>query len=246
MRTLTTIWINLRRTKDDNSLLSSSINQTLRMKNIPRSIISEAMSYPAYRELIDRLFVDGKTTGPDDSEAMLNYSHLNISRMRRLDKTTQLTEETLAQLSEIKQPIIWLTLTEGWCGDAAQVVPVLNHMANESEQLELKLLLRDQHLDIMDAFLTNGGRSIPKVIFLDAKTLEVLGSWGPRPAAAQQLIEEFKTNAPKIADLEERKAYEEEIKKQTQLWYAKDKTRSIQLEVVEALFNALATIPVEE
>ena len=71
------------------------------MKNIPRIIIDEAMSYAAYRELIDRRFVDGETTGTDHSEAMLNYTHLNISRMRRLDKTVRLTEDTLDQIDPL-------------------------------------------------------------------------------------------------------------------------------------------------
>ena len=205
------------------------------MKKIPRTIVDNAMSYAAYRELIDRRFVDGETTGTDHSEAMLDYTHLNISRMRRLDKTVRLDEDTLEQLDLIQQPMIWLVLTEGWCGDAAQIIPVLNHMAHENEKIELKLILRDQHLDIMDAFLTKGGRSIPKLIFLDAETLEVIGDWGPRPVIPQQKVMDAKDHTQSIADPSERKSYNEEVKKEVQLWYAKDKTKSIQREVMEVL-----------
>src|SRR5699024_10431507 len=75
---------------------------------------------------------------------------------------------------------------EGWCGDAAQCLPAIYKMAQESENIGLKLILRDEHLEIMDQYLTNGGRSIPKLICLDAESLEEKGTCEPRPASIQK------------------------------------------------------------
>ena len=190
---------------------------------ITRETIAEAMTYEGYRGLIQERLANNQSTGTNHSEAMVGYTTLNEKRMKRLDKTTTLTDATMTALENIKQHQIWLVLTEGWCGDAAQTVPLMAKMAAATDKVTLRLILRDTHLPIMDAFLTNGGRSIPKLIVLDAATMEVLGSWGPRPAAAQQLFLEAKAkpdfNYP-------------QLQKDLQLWYTKDKSVSAQQELV--------------
>ena len=205
------------------------------MKQIKKEVVDHSLNYEAYRQLIDDLFANNKTTGDNHSEDFLHYTKMNIARMNRLDKTTRLTEESIVSLLNIKRPQIWLVLTEAWCGDAAQILPVMNKLVNENEHLDLRLILRDEYLDVMDAFLTNGGRSIPKLICLDASTLDVLGSWGPRPAEVQEKVMTLKKELASITDAEERKAINEEAKKDIQLWYAKDKTKSIQKELLEAI-----------
>ena len=212
------------------------------MKQIAYQELSHVLNYSDYRTLIDQLMEEGKTTGDNHSEAMLGYTKLNVSRMRRLDKTTRLTEETAAALKQIDRPLVWLVLTEAWCGDAAQIIPVLAKIAEASPQLELKLILRDEHLDIMDAFLTNNGRSIPKMIILDAETGDVLADWGPRPAVIQHAVMETKAIAEQTDDPEQAKAIWEEGKKDSQRWYARDKTKSIQAEVVEVTIGASALV----
>ncbi|MEM6965008.1 MAG: thioredoxin family protein [Bacteroidota bacterium] len=203
------------------------------MKKIPSDIIRNARSYQDYRKHIDELFEQGKTSGTDHSEAMLAYTKLNISRMRRLDKTTRLTEETLNHIKNIKQKTVWLVITEAWCGDAAQIIPVLNKMATQNSNIDLKFIYRDEHPSIMDAFLTNGSRSIPILITVNADTLEVINSWGPRPAEVQGMVMDAKAEA--IAKPEESKKIWNEAKKNSQLWYARDKTKSIQSEVVDSI-----------
>ena len=193
------------------------------------------MDYDAYRRLTSELLAEGKTTGENHSDAMINYTQMNETRMNRLDKTTKLTEEAKEALAGINRPLIWLTLTEAWCGDAAQILPVLEHLANASSGSKLRLILRDEHPDIMNAFLTNGGKSIPKVIILDAESHKVLGSWGPRPEAVQQMVMEAKADLEHIDDKTEKKARYQILLKETQKWYAKDKTRRIQHEFMAAL-----------
>lgn len=205
------------------------------MKNIPTSVIEQAYTYESYRQLIDNLFAENKTTGNDHSPAMLNYTKLNLSRMNRLDKRSRLTNKTIEQLVKIEKPVIWLVLTEGWCGDAAQIVPVLNQMALENELITLRFILRDENLVIADAFLTNGARAIPKVLVLDAATLEVLTTWGPRPVEMQKMVLDAKAAALATTDEKERKDIRDASANNLHLWYAKDKTMTIQTEFLEVL-----------
>jgi len=160
---------------------------------------------------------------------------LNLSRMNRLDKRNRLTETTLEALAKINRRVIWLVLTEGWCGDAAQIVPVLNHMAATNDNITLRFILRDENLAIADAFLTNGARAIPKVLVLDATTLEVLTTWGPRPAEMQKMVLDAKAVSLATEDKEERKAIAKASANNLHLWYAKDKTKTIQEEFLAVL-----------
>ena len=203
------------------------------MKFIEKSILENAYTYKAYRQLIDELFDQHKTTGEDHSEAMLNYTKLNLSRMNRLDKRSRLTEDTIQQLAQINRPVTWLVITEGWCGDAAQIVPVLNHMALENEKISLRFILRDQYHEVIDAFLTNDARSIPKIIVLDTETSEVLYSWGPRPIEVQKMVLDAKEASLATDDLDLRKQISSKAAEQLHLWYAKDKTKAIQSEFLK-------------
>lgn len=211
--------INQLKTQNSKYNMSDTITTVITSK-----IISKAMDYSTYRNFIQDRITNNQSTGTNHSEAMVAYTDLNEKRMKRLDKTIKLLPETITKLSTIDTPQIWLVLTEGWCGDAAQALPIMVKMAAESSNVDLRFLLRDEYLEVMDEFLTNGGRSIPKLILLDKATLEVLASWGPRPVEVQNLFTEAKKspefNYP-------------EMQKVVQLWYAKDKGVSIQKEIIE-------------
>jgi hypothetical protein len=206
------------------------------MKNIDLSVVENAMTYKQYVQKVADLLEKGivSTTGTyEPTEEMVHYTRMNLQRMHRLDKTTKLSEETIERLTVIKEKRIWLVLSEGWCGDAGQVVPVIEKMASENTYIKHRILLRDEYLDIMDAFLTDEGRSIPKLIVLDGKGI-VLASWGPRPQALQimMVVQKAKLLAlPKG----ERKAYFDIIKAEVQQWYNNDKTVSIQKEVLDVV-----------
>lgn len=190
---------------------------------ITREVVDSGMSYDSYIQLINKLVSEGRTTGPKQSEGLVNYTKLNAQRMHRVDKTVEIGDELKAVLSNIKKPQVWLVLTEGWCGDAAVNVPVLSKMADASDKITLKLILRDENLPIMDAYLTNGGRAIPKMIALDAETREELFTWGPRPAPAQQMMTDFKADA--------KGRTKDDVLKEMQVWYAKDKGQTLQKEI---------------
>ncbi len=133
--------------------------------------------------MIDSLMAENKTTGTDQSEAMINYAKMNIQRMQRIDKTTALGEDIKNTLEKLNRKLIFYVLTEGWCGDAAQNVPVLALIEKHTTNIELRLLLRDQNLEIMDHYLTNGGRSIPKLICVDAESGKELFEWGAKTSS---------------------------------------------------------------
>ncbi len=148
-------------------------------------------TYSDYRKLVEKLAAEGGTTGPEPTAERQDFTKLNAQRMHRLDKTMTVPEYVKARLEGLRCHIHWLVLSESWCGDAAQNLPVLAKMAECSPMINLRILLRDEHLDIMDRFLTNGGRSIPKLIILDTN-FNVTATWGPRPAEIQQQVLENK------------------------------------------------------
>lgn len=195
------------------------------MKEIIENSLEKAISYSEYRVLVKNLLDEGKSTGSNQSDDLLNYSLLNDKRMKRLDKTIKISETTAAKLKEIKEPQTWLVLTEGWCGDAAQNLPVINKIAEENSNIQLKLVLRDENLELMDEFLTNGGRSIPKLIALN-KNNEVIDSWGPRPVIATKMVADYKA---------EHGSLDADFKKDLQVWYNKNKGEDVQENLVSFL-----------
>ncbi len=213
------------------------------MQLIDYQSIANRFSYADYRNLVEKKLEKGQLTGLEPTEELLDYARLNLSRMARLEKTARLTDESLGFLkNEVKTPVVWLTVTEGWCGDAAQIVPVLEKMAAENPLIEHVLILRDQNLEIIDAFLTSGGRAIPKVIFLEKSSGKVLGAWGPRPAEAQNLMEKFKAEMAAATDPDAKKATYEAAKTAIHTWYAHDKTRSTQADFLAAFRTALKNL----
>ena len=183
-------------------------------------------SYPEYRKIVSDLLAEGKSSGNEQTEELLHYSKLNETRMNRLDKTISIDESVANKIHGLKKKYVWLTLTEGWCGDAAQIVPILFKMASVSDRISLKLVFRDENESLMNLFLTNGSKSVPKVIILDANTLEVKATWGPRPEGATHLIKSYKAQYGVV---------DETAKTELQLWYFNDKGLSIQRELADLM-----------
>ena len=196
------------------------------MKSITENSLSQSHSYVGYRNQIKDLLKEGKSTGKEQSEALTHYSELNEARMNRLEKTVKISTEIIQKLNQLNGDYIWLVISEGWCGDAAQILPVIYKMAELSERIDLKIVFRDENEDLINLFLTNGTKSIPKLIILDKNTLEVLGDYGPRPIGANQFMLDYKKEFGMI---------DEKAKAALQMWYLKDKGLSIQNEILELL-----------
>lgn len=189
------------------------------------SSLLKGLTYKEYREKIKNLLSQGLSTGVEQSEAMLDYSLLNDKRMDRLDKTLKISDETLNSLKHLNKKFQFLVIAEGWCGDAAQILPILNLLAEASTKIDLKIVFRDENEDLMNHFLTNGSKSIPKVIIVDEKNT-VINSWGPRPFIATKMVQDYK---------EKNGALDADFKKDLQIWYNKDKGNSTQEDLIKLL-----------
>ncbi len=195
------------------------------MKTIISKALAKGMSYSQYRDLINRLMAVQKTTGNDQSEAFLHYTRLNIARMDKWDKRYEPTADALNLMRQVDEKQIWLVISEAWCGDAAHSVPVIAKLAAASEAVEFKLVLRDEEEELMDLFLTNGARSIPKLIRLNADTLEVLDTWGSSPAELNELKQSLKRA----------EVSKEEFNKAVQIWYARNRGQAIESEIISSV-----------
>ena len=194
-----------------------------------QAALRSARPYPTYRAyLTNKLADEGKTTGDNQSALYLRIANLNESRMARLDRKSRLTEAVKGFLPDLRHNYTLLALTEGWCGDAAQTLPVLQWLDEASPRINLVCALRDENLDLMDQYLTNGGRSIPLVLFLEPANATVLATWGPRPLVAQTMATQYKRKP------EPKEGYEVHHK-ELHTWYAHDKTKSTQAELLAIL-----------
>jgi hypothetical protein len=196
------------------------------MNSIIEKSLKVSFSYQEYRDFVTDLAKEDKTTGHEQREDLIHYTQLNEARLHRLDKTIQVVDEVKTVLQNLSKEYTWLVISESWCGDAAQILPVINKMAEVSDKIDLRIVLRDDNEDLMNLFLTNGTKSIPKLIIIDKATNEVVNDFGPRPKGAKQLILDYKA-AYGIVD--------ETAKIELQKWYLQDKGISTQKEIMELL-----------
>lgn len=192
------------------------------VKSDYKNYLEKAISYDQYKRNM------AEDLAWNDDLKIREYINLNQRRMYRVEKTYTPSIEMMTQVKNLKHKTYWLVLTEHWCGDASQSLPALNAIAELSEgKIEMKLVYRDQNDELMNAYLTNGTRSIPKLVQLD-EHFNVTGIWGPRPTIAQKMVKELKSNPATAA------TYANEL----HLWYAKDKQQNLEKEIAQLLFRA--------
>lgn len=195
-------------------------------KQIDPTFEQKSMSYEAYTELLTRLLADDKTTGTNQSAELTAYARLNLARMNRIHKTVQISDDLKNAIAAIATPQTWYVLTEGWCGDAAQTLPLLKELASLNNKISFHILLRDENLELMDQYLQHGtSRSIPKLIVVDKTTNTEIFNWGPRPVILQQIYDRLK----------EEKLPLMQIAEQLHAWYAQDRTVTTQQELLKLL-----------
>ncbi len=192
------------------------------MNQLIKTSIDNAISYQEYSNLITKLVAEKRTTGNEQTEERIEYTKLNGSRMRRVNKAITLTNETIDVFKNVRKQT-WLVLCESWCGDAAHTLPVLNKIAEISDHIDLKIVLRDDNLDLMNTFLTNGSQAIPKLIMVD-ESYCLINVWGARSTTATQLVLDYKKEFGSI---------DAEFKKNLQIWYNNDKGISIISDLVK-------------
>ena len=185
------------------------------------------MNYAQYKQWVDEILNHSNPAHPYNDEAYLNYTKLNRSRMHRWDQQLVLSEDLVTQLKQVSEPQHWIIISEPWCGDAAHIVPFLVRMAEQNEKIRYDIQLRDSEPHLIESYLTNGTKSIPKLIVRD-KLGNDLFVWGPRPKEAQQLVDTLKAENTDF----------EATKVALQHWYNHDAGKLLCEEVAGCLLNA--------
>jgi len=190
------------------------------------------VNYETYQQLFNEILDNGHTPYPYNNEAYLNYTKLNRSRMKRWDKQLILDEQLIEKLKALDSPQHWIIITEPWCGDAAHIIPFLIRMAAQNNLITYDIQLRDSEPFLIESYLTNGSKSIPKLVARDSSGNDLF-TWGPRPQAAQELRTTLITSntdpeATKIA---------------LQHWYNEDKGESLHQELTALLNEVLTSKP---
>jgi thiol-disulfide isomerase/thioredoxin len=135
--------------------------------NFITNALRNSVSYNEFILLVKELVAKNSTTGVEKTESLINYTKLNERRIKRWNKTLKISDESKKVIENFSKETTWLVLTESWCGDAAHVMPVMNKIAELNDNIDLKVVLRDQNKELMNQFLTNGNKSIPKLIMID-------------------------------------------------------------------------------
>jgi thiol-disulfide isomerase/thioredoxin len=203
------------------------------MSNLIKNSLEKSISYQAYRDLVKQLSEENSNSGPEKTKALADYTKLNDRRMKRWDKTIKISEEAQHKIGNFKESITWLLITESWCGDAAHIVPVLNKIADLNDKIDLKVVFRDDNPELMDAYLTNGNRAVPKVIMIDNESGDVINTYGPRPRVATELVARYKAKFGKLTP---------EFKEDLQRWYNNDKGQNIVKDITEMLCELLPSV----
>lgn len=191
-----------------------------------QDIFEQGISYTDYVQLIDRYVKEGKTSGLQQTEAYVNYTKLNKSRMRRVSKRFELSETQVAKITSFPKVISFLVITETWCPDAATNAPIFAKICELNTSFDIKFVFRDEQAELMDSHLTNGARSIPKVLFLDGETKQPLAEWGPRPQHLQDWLARNKKSLEHTSS---------ELTELFQRWYIEDRGKSTIVEVIDLL-----------
>lgn len=180
------------------------------------------MTYAQFKALHDQILDREIVTPPYDREVYLNYVKLNKARMKRWDKRLILDGAMIDLIQQTTKPMHWIIITEPWCGDAAHVIPLLIKMSELNPLISYDIQLRDSEPYLIEHYLTNGAKSIPKIIVRDEHGTDIF-TWGPRPKAAQQLLDMMKNQ----------QAESEKINIALQHWYNEDQGRSVSSEITE-------------
>jgi len=192
-------------------------------------IKSVGLSYQEYYNLTKK---EIETADPnkftDDEKKRHEDKKLNLHRMTRIEKHYSISEELKNLILQVDKPQTWMIISETWCGDSAQNIPFISKMAETNSNINIKIILRDSNPDIMDLYLTNGTRSIPILVAFDESGKELL-RWGPRPQEAKQLVNDL------IAQGVEKSIRAEKL----HLWYGRNRGRSLEIEMLNAIRNAL-------
>lgn len=192
-----------------------------------RNSWNKSIDYASYQLMIEDLLSRNMTTGTNHSVPYIEYTKMNMRRMLRLDKQVVCSQAMIEAVQSAGSQR-WLVITEAWCGDAAQNIPALVKAASYNPNIEIRFVLRDENAELMDQYLTDGGRGIPILIATDHEGKELF-HWGPRPSDAQKIVMDNK-HAPK-----EKQVGFEILSEKLHTWYHRNKNEQLQTEITALL-----------
>lgn len=200
------------------------------MKSFKDKVLKDGITYSEYSTINKTLVEKDFNSLSDEEKKTIDYTKLNVKRSARGDKVYKPSEDVKNLISKITSPQVWMLITEEWCGDSAQNLPYINKLAKLNENIDLRIILRDDNLDIMDQYLTNGTRSIPILVAFDKDWNEIF-RWGPRPKEAADLVKQWK------AEGQDKKEFIENL----HLWYGRNRGKALDAEFKTILENVLVS-----
>ena len=185
--------------------------------------INDLLNIDQYQSFFEKVATKEVIEAPYDDEFYFNYTEANFKRRASVAKKVELNKKLYNELDNTTSAWTWVLITEPWCGDASFIQPIIEAICLAGE-IDLKIALRDKQEDIMNAYLTNGGKSIPKLVVLD-KDLKELFTWGPRPVELQKEIQNL---------LKNNGTTDEKLKLAHQ-WYRKYGNEAVQQELLDLI-----------
>jgi hypothetical protein len=182
------------------------------------------MKYQSYLDIFDEVLNGRLTSAPYNDPNFIEYTRLNHARMLRWEKTLTLNPELSEVIKNIQQPQQWIIISEPWCGDAATALPFLIRLAEINPIITYDIHLRDEEPFLINSYLTNGTKSIPKLIVRNENDKDLF-TWGPRPKVTQDFIDELKHSH----------LSKEEVKAELQNWYNRNKGEALQKELLNLI-----------
>lgn len=190
------------------------------------------LTYNKYMEMTVKQINDtDETSLSEEQKGTFEYTKLNLQRSKRIEKQYEVSDDLAKEIQKIDKPQIWMVITENWCGDSAQNLPYMAKMAEQNPNINFRIVLRDQNPDIMDLYLTNGTRSIPVLVAFDNDGNEIF-KWGPRPAEAQRLINEWKSEG----------IVKPELYEKLHLWYGRNRGKEIEKEILGLIKSNISVL----
>jgi Thioredoxin len=202
--------------------------EDMSQKEFLNSVLKSSENFEEYKRQLENDLNLFNSAISDESGIERNEARkINLARMNRIEKQFEPSVEITELIKSIDQKLTWAIISENWCGDSAQNLPIIEKLSRLNENISLRIVLRDEHPEFMEKYLTNGKRSIPKLIILDSDYNQ-LAIWGPRPKSAQLLMDQMLGESIEKSERQRR----------LHLWYAKDKGSEVENEI----FNITKTL----
>ncbi len=165
----------------------------------------------------------------DQKAQYYKYTHINKKRSERVAKTFKLSEDRIIEIQSLPYDFKVLVISEVWCGDAAQLVPIFQKIFDYMK-VSIRYISRDSYPELMQEYLTHGSASIPILVAMDETAKEIF-RYGPRPEKAMKMLAIHKEN-PEVYT-------KEEFQMDLQKFYNKDKGESIYQELYQLMTENL-------